>query len=61
MRRSRWREFIEARDSVLLVLGAPQSPSQLLARRGLGADLADSKRKRPMQLESARWIEEKLG
>lgn len=29
-RRSRWGEFIEARDSVLFVLGMPQAPSRLL-------------------------------
>jgi len=36
LRRSHWREFIEARDAVLRVLGCPLTPSRFL---GLGSRL----------------------
>jgi hypothetical protein len=47
MRRSRWREFTETRDSVLAVLCRPLMPSQLLQLGPtLGPLLANPERER---------------
>jgi hypothetical protein len=53
-RRSRWREYIEARDAVLGVISRPLLPSQLL-RLGptLGSLLANPNRSRVSWLEGA--------
>jgi hypothetical protein len=53
-RRSRWREFIEARDAVLGIISRPLLPSQLL-RLGpaLGPLLANPRRSRVSWRERA--------
>ena len=62
LRRSHWREFIEARDAVLSVLGAPLTPSKLIESGGqLGPLLANPKRKRYSWHEEADPIVGKLG
>ena len=56
-RRSHWMEFLEARDSVLAVLGRPLLPSHFLRSAPLlGALLACPPRKRLMWNEKA-WSE----
>ena len=53
-RRSHWREFLEARDSVLAVLGRPLLPSHFLpAAPALGPLLANTPRSRAMWHDSA--------
>lgn len=49
-RRSRWREFIEARDAVLGILSLPLRPSELLSRGpALAAELHEPPRRRAAQ------------
>lgn len=61
MRRSRWREFIEVRDSFLAVISLPSLPSELL-RDGprLGALLAEERRTRLRQLPTLQAVLKRL-
>ena len=62
LRRSHWREFIEARDTVLTVLARPLLPSELLqAGPTLGPLLANPERERLSWHEAAQSTLTQLG
>lgn len=62
IRRSHWREFVEARDSVLMVLGRPLLPSELLDKGPeLGPLLASPERNREHWGEKVQPLLARLG
>jgi hypothetical protein len=62
MRRSRWREFIEARDAVLGILGRPLLPSEFIrSGRIIGSMLANNERARESWDELSESLLESLG
>lgn len=62
LRRSRWREFIEARDAILGILGRPLLPSQLIrSGKVIGPMLANNERVRDSWDESSESLLESLG
>ena len=62
LRRSHWREFVEARDAVLTVLGRPLLPSELIqAGSTLGPLLANPDRERISWCEAVQPTLTQLG
>ena len=59
--RSRWREFVEGRDSVLMVVGLPILPSRLIAvGPTIGGLLRERRRRRTGQMERCSELIENL-